>query len=307
MFHAIEKSKVREQFAGLSKGRSWKQVYRQYEDFLTAGVFGRLIYLPPDLLWTLIRRCVFYPALLPEYSGRLEKFEFWPRWDVPVSAGLSFSYKEPDLLLQFTHIDVIIEAKLDDRGNPQSPQQWAEEAIAKTYQSNEIFFQDKPILIFAIGGLGDILNENQFSKKKQEFDKIIKDFNEEHNIIVDGGSWNLLLNELQKILQYLMDELKLQKSHGFSVSERMNLVHLMQDIVSVLRFHGIKNWKYLSSITDFISDYQINPQSINEMSKQGSYPPVLKYDIKSHFKWWEQKDLRSINNNSFIFFKRSPK
>jgi hypothetical protein len=304
MFHAIEKSKVRDQFTGLDNGSSWRKVYRQYEDFLTAAVFGRLIYLPSNLLWSLIKRSSFDSEQLPEFSGYLENYEFWPKWEVPRDIGLSFNYKEPDVFLQFRKIDVIIEAKLGDKVNLQSPQQWAEEIIAKMYQSDEANSPTKPTLLFAIGGFGNNISRNQFLKKKEECYRIIsklsKYFNYEH-IIIKGGTWQSLQKELKRVLNYLSEERRLQEKYETVPLERINLYHLVKDIINILAFHGIKEWRYFSNSIEHIPNYQISPKSFDLISKSNLYS---KGRMKSYYNWWKQKELMVIQDESLLLLNR---
>ena len=301
MFHAIEKSKVRDQFTGLDNGSSWRKVYRQYEDFLTAAVFGRLIYLPSNLLWSLIRKVSFDSEQLPAFSGYLESYEFWPKWEIQENKkDLSFNYKEPDVFLKFRKIDVIIEAKLGDKANLQSPKQWAEEIIAKMHQTDEVNNPTKPTLLFAIGGLGNNISKNQFLKKKEECFRIISTFSTEINlehIIIEGGTWQSLQKELKRMLNYLSEEHKLQERYGTISLERVHLYHLVKDIINILAFHGIKEWRYFSNIIEHIPNYQISPKSFDLISKSNFYS---KGRMKSYYNWWEQKELMVIQDESLL-------
>ena len=300
MFHAIEKSKVKNQFAELDGEIPWRKIYRQYEDFLTAAVFGRLIYLPSNLLWNIIKKCSFDSEQLPKHSGYLKNYEFWPKWEIPQDAKLSFNYREPDVFLQFREIDVIIEAKLGDKGNLQSPKQWAEEITARMYQ--EDYSPTKPILFLAIGGFGNNISKSQFLKKKKECYEIISSKNSNcEYIFITGATWRSLLMKLKRVFNYLSKERKLQEEYEAGSLERINLYHLIKDIIDILAFHGIKDWRYFGKVIKYISNYQIGLKSFDLISKPISYSKDI---MKPSYNWWKQKELMAIQDKSLLLFNR---
>src|ERR1700730_8982202 len=147
MFQAILHGKVRNNFAGADLKSDWRGLYRQTEDFLTAAVFCRLTYLPPDVLWSIIRSAatIALPHGLPERVGGLLGREFWPRWGLTESEE-NKQIKEPDVFLPFERLNLVVEAKLGD-GNQQKPDQWAEEIAACV--EREDFDRAIPVWLFA--------------------------------------------------------------------------------------------------------------------------------------------------------------
>jgi hypothetical protein len=252
------------------------------------------------LLWSLIKKCSFDSEQLPEHSGYLENCEFWPKWEIPSDIGLPFNYKEPDVFLQFRKVDVIVEAKLGDKVNLQSPKQWAEEIIAQMYQSDEDNSPTKPTLLFAIGGFGNNISKNQFLKKKEECYRIISKLSKNSNcerIIIKGGTWQSLQKELKRVLNYLSEERRLQEKYETTPLERINLYHLIKDIINILAFHGIKEWRYFSNIIEHVPNYQISLKSFDLFSKPISYS---KDRMKSYCNWWKQKELMVIRDESLL-------
>ena len=128
------------------------------EDAKTSMVFERLLHLPSELVWKIIRDscCSTVPA---EYSdaGKILSYEFWPKYDVIDKLGQKTAdnknYVEPDLVIKFENFTLIIEAKeKDNQGYVQSPEQWGKEL--NTYR-NENGFADKVVML-AVGGNTDL-------------------------------------------------------------------------------------------------------------------------------------------------------
>ena len=55
----------------------WKEIYRASEDLLTATIFERLSYLPPEIAWELLVSAS--GGQLPKYRlVEITNIEFWP-------------------------------------------------------------------------------------------------------------------------------------------------------------------------------------------------------------------------------------
>ena len=116
-----------------------------YEDPKTSAVFENLMLLPDNVFWYILRQSCFNNKDMPEYSGRLLCYKFWPHWN---SKGTNNSkYVEPDLFLRFEEFDVIIEAKYSSI-HGQDQDQWQREIVA---YHNE-FGNDKSFVFIAVGG-----------------------------------------------------------------------------------------------------------------------------------------------------------
>lgn len=143
MFKAVKFSKIRAR-EGLGELRL-ASVIKRNEDFLTAAVFTRLLYLPPDV----------FAALLPGFFGRLGKVQesvFWPAWSVKSGSG-EVTRVEPDVYVEFENLGLIVEAKLNDEPGRQAPVQWAREWAAR-HQDRYTIGGKQALLLLGIGGLG---------------------------------------------------------------------------------------------------------------------------------------------------------
>jgi hypothetical protein len=57
MLHAVNSGKAsRIRIEGLEQGISWRKVFKENEDPLTAVVFARLSYIPGEMAWRILRR-----------------------------------------------------------------------------------------------------------------------------------------------------------------------------------------------------------------------------------------------------------
>ena len=120
-------------------------IFRLNEDFLTAAVFSRALYMTSEALCSL---------LLPGFgvtAGKVKEATFWPTLRLQ-SANTAIARIEPDLCVQFEGLDLIVEAKLGDDPGCQTPEQWAREWAA--WHQAERSDTKKPSLLLAIGGLG---------------------------------------------------------------------------------------------------------------------------------------------------------
>ena len=166
MFRAVEKAKIRkESIEGLSDESSWRDVIKKNEDFLTAGVFSRILYLPTDILWPLIKKSVSATVELPENCGQLLGADFWPYWDISEIESINGLHREPDAFIRFENLNLILEAKIDDKRGRQGVSQWVEQTAAMYHQEDLSDEFDKPCFIFVIGGCG--ANPTTLSLKNQ--------------------------------------------------------------------------------------------------------------------------------------------
>lgn len=101
---------------------SWKELFRQREDLLTAAFFGRLTYLSGSCCRALVG------SLFSMDVGEspLRAIDFWPRLDADT---LGRSHVEPDVLIFFDKVAVMVEVK-PPLGAMQSREQWAAEIAA---------------------------------------------------------------------------------------------------------------------------------------------------------------------------------
>ena len=88
MLKAILHGKIRGSVIDIYDGGSWRKVLHDIEDFLTAGVFGTLLYLPVGTFLELIRKALLSNSFnadldskqqaldLPKITGELSQTEF---------------------------------------------------------------------------------------------------------------------------------------------------------------------------------------------------------------------------------------
>lgn len=124
---------------------SWRDVFRQREDLLTATVFGRLRYLSTPVQQKILG------FLLSEshVPGEIRHIEFWPRLDVKNVLELkNRRFVEPDIWIRCEHLHVIVEVK-PPFGGMQYRDQWAAEILAV----NQAKEDSLPIVLVALGNV----------------------------------------------------------------------------------------------------------------------------------------------------------
>lgn len=120
---------------------SWRELFRQREDLMSAAFFGRFAYLSPELQNVLLRDWFQSKDDFTDF----ERVEFWPRYLLR-EHGETRSV-EPDLLMRFGTFNLLVEIK-PPQGGDQYYQQWLRE-IAAFLQSDEQ--ADLPLYFLAVG------------------------------------------------------------------------------------------------------------------------------------------------------------
>ena len=154
MLHAILKGKIRGLFNNIQEEVPWRQAYSSYEDFLTASVIGRMIYFPADFFLKIINSSSIYKNHQIFYAGNLEYYEFWPNLLIDEESTNMVLRRQPDVLLKFENVDILIEAKRND-DFLQNYNQWSDQLLfyLKNKENNEVD-ESNPILFWALGGIG---------------------------------------------------------------------------------------------------------------------------------------------------------
>lgn len=142
MIVAIKRGKAAVNFKGVDI--AWQELFSKSEDSLTASVFGRLLYLPTDMLIHILSTAC-YGNKLDGDCGRLIKSEFWPKWDAEETTNTN--YIEPDVHMQFEKFDLLIEAKRG-KENKQTKEQWQNQITA--YRN---VYGHKKLYLIALDGL----------------------------------------------------------------------------------------------------------------------------------------------------------
>lgn len=287
MFQAILNSKVRDQFENIKKGESWRKIYRETEDFFTAAIFGRLVYLKPEIFWHIIKTAVVSKSDLPDGIGALKMVEFWPRWEFSETCyeDLGF-YKEPDVFLRFEKYDLIIEAKLRDK---QTAGQWAFEHLSYLEQI-DLEPRDESFL-FAIGGMADC-NTNLVHSMEDEANEIIFNKNTDTKINVIACSWQMLMNSL-----------KTREKEAVNMHNEINQ-YLIKDIIDILSFHGFRNWEWLKDLPKFSKLRSIKQGADKVISNWCNFKSELTESAPEH--WWQiAEEFRPIESESINILRRS--
>lgn len=80
MLQAILNGKARRVSLQNEEAQSWRSVFQQYEDLLTAAFWGRISYLSDDALGNFLTSLLDIP---PEEWGEFESITFWPKYLFP--------------------------------------------------------------------------------------------------------------------------------------------------------------------------------------------------------------------------------
>lgn len=127
------------------------------EDSKTSTVFEILSLFPNNILWDIL--CKSAEIKDDINPGEFRDIQFWPKWN---SFGTSNSqFVEPDVLIEFSELNVIVEAKINN-SNPQNESQWQNEISA---YSNHTWKNRPSFLLIAIDG-----NFGCLGKEKVDFD-----------------------------------------------------------------------------------------------------------------------------------------
>ena len=140
------------------------------EDTLTSTVFERLLYLPDDLLITILFDPHIWVLPATRAPREIRGHEFWPWWGPPEpelpaqpivsrdfgspngSPAATEDWKSivPDLVIEFDDRVLIVEAKRWDLSDMQKPAQ-----LAGQYDRALDLYGDAPAWLLAVGGLPD--------------------------------------------------------------------------------------------------------------------------------------------------------
>ena len=141
----------------------WRDVFKTYEDLLTATVFERFNYLSQNTQNQFIS--FLLEGTLDKSTldlGRLINIEYWPRFSIENNNQSSV---EPDLILCFENANVLIEVK-PPSGGGQYYAQWEREVSAL---KNNPLYSNKKLYFVALGGVNEAIHTDELTKLKGEF------------------------------------------------------------------------------------------------------------------------------------------
>lgn len=171
MLNAILEGKAGRIRLDSDESQSWRTVFQSYEDLLTAAIWSRINYLSP------VAMDQFLSALLGINTaswGAFESIIFWPEYAFPEPADEKMKpylsgeerFAEPDLVLTFEHVALIIEVK-PPAGGMQYQQQWRKELYTYLKDDNA----KDAVHFLALGNL-PAATENWFRELKTLFPQV---------------------------------------------------------------------------------------------------------------------------------------
>ena len=163
---------------------SWREVFKAYEDLLTSTFFERFSYLDQMSQITILAKCFDKDKLcLSSDLGELEKIEYWPRFTL---INDQQSFVEPDVILCFEKVNILIEVK-PPSGSEQYFEQWSRE-VKGLLNSN---FKHKPLYFLALGGVSKDEVNQQLERLENDF-KVLK--------YAAAKNWHELVPMLKELL-----------------------------------------------------------------------------------------------------------
>jgi hypothetical protein len=229
---------------------SWRKVFKEDEDPLTAAVFSRLSYLPSDMAWRILCRNACPMGDLRVSLGELDEILFWPRQN---AESLGRGYVEPDVILNFEHGTVLVEVKKSD-SNLQKPEQWAEELAA--YAGGPELNIGLPVYFLAIGGI-ECLNERTLVQRVCEAKQIAKKKNLTlpHQWVAVGCS-----------LQGLRTSVEIELESSITTPER-GVRQIFRDILLAFDLYGLRSISWLAELPSDLSGWpRLCHASVDELN-----------------------------------------
>lgn len=211
MFVAISKGKARRVEMN-GQNVSWRSLYRRSEDLVTAVVWSRLAYLSPSSLQGVLSR--LFPEI-GQLCNELQSIELWPYWGI-----------EPDVVLHFDSLTLVVEAKRVNEDNWQSSSQWRGELEAAKKR-----YPDKQLALFAIGGLGQH-PEQEVIRLKQKLPPSLQ------LIPVQGISW-------QQFYQVIV---------AFTDVAHAGEAILIRDVCDAITANGVTPYRDMPEFVDWLAN-----------------------------------------------------
>lgn len=222
MIKAIEKNKT------IKDGRS---IFKQSEDYFTSSIFERLLYLPKEMFWEIIRNSCYGNDLLPKYTGEIQTVEFWPHWSAKHNDITREKFVEPDVFIRFDEFDLLIEAKRYDN-KQQNIVQWKNQILSYKLEYGE---DKKDLFLIALGGL------------------YIEDSQQLENTLIIKSRWKNILLEVQSFQKQIENSV---------LSSNQALSNIFSDMILVFQMFGFSTGKWFENMP---TKYKINSKNINSI------------------------------------------
>lgn len=207
----------------LSNINIWK------EDLKTSTVLGNLIYLPSSKIYNILKNaCVIQTH---QDIGELNSYAFWPKFSANDENITNSNFVEPDVILQFEKLNIIIEVKIGDYCG-QYIEQWDKEVYSFLLE----YKYSKPVILIALGGCANLHRE----------ERSIKLNNKQINYYVYKSTWHSLLSSLKKEYNNISDY-----AHK----------RIIENIILGLHTFGVRDTTWLQTLNK--QNLNINQNSIS--------------------------------------------
>lgn len=196
---------------------SWRELFREREDLLTAAFFGRFPYLSREARTGVLDALI--GAELSAECGPFQDIEFWPHFDRSGSKG----FVEPDVLICFRHLVLVVEVK-PPNGGGQYAEQWRNEISAvlaeRDRQDSSRDLADRTMVFLALG-------RNPANAKEQS-EKILADFQDD-DLSICHLEWSALSTAISS----------LHNAQEVSGDEKSADMAIYEDWLSAMSMYGI--------------------------------------------------------------------
>lgn len=199
---------------GDGDNQSWRQIFKSYEDLLTAAVFTRWGYLSGESQSHLVRNWFNITDDKGHDLSLFEDIKFWPKYELDVEGR---SFVEPDVLIEFKTCDLLIEVK-PPNGGDQYLEQWKDEIAG--YRS---LGREKDLYFLAIGRV----STEQFSQWHKE---IMCDSNPYKPTLMAGLKWKPVAESIYELHK------------NSSVSRQDG--RILSDMLDALGLYGVRGYEY---------------------------------------------------------------
>lgn len=197
---------------------SWSSLFKAREDLLTSTVFERFSYLSDSVQNHLIQHWFSESrGIALAKLGEFESISYWPRFEHQHERGTN--QVEPDLIIHFTHCNILVEVKPPEGGD-QNFGQWHKE-IDSFLQAD--IDPDKPFYFLAIG-------RNKKQQANTWTDKLLLKFNQLKGMAVI--EW---CEVTEQIIDLIADQ-NLTGKESLNKQDR----HILADILAGLSLYGLQ-------------------------------------------------------------------
>jgi phage terminase large subunit-like protein len=283
MLKAILHGKAGRVSDGTNHSVSWSRLFNTREDLLTSTFFERFAYLSASVQTTLIQhwfqtvRSATNTSCLLSNLGDFEGIDYWPQY--PLVNDASRSFVEPDLLLRFSQVNILIEVK-PPAGGDQYEQQWRNEIIGFTESSEE---PDKAFYFLAIG-----------RNHKIDFEACSARF------LTLFQPW---LHGMAAVeWQFVADKLVHLRQHDVELYNQQDL-RILDDMIQALKLYGLITSEFTWAT---LLSYNLPKLTLNQPRLSQHSLPSQKLRPFSQLHAWQKKPpLQNLQNSPLIYWQRA--